>query len=119
MMFLYEHSYSIDLEESASLSHKHSLMAIDGFALEEVKPIDDSSVIRISLDHVGVACSKVRSDEAESGVIVLKPDADRTLVPGHPAQPSLNASQVSNYTILKYCASLPYEKRLRHYGLLL
>ena len=65
------------------------LVTINCFSLQEMQPICDGAIIGITFVHVCVASSKMGSDETETSIMVLKPDAYGALVARHSSEASL------------------------------
>ena len=51
--------------------------------------MNNSAVVRVALCDIGMAGSKVRCEETETGVVVVESDPDCALVSRHATQPSL------------------------------
>lgn len=64
-------------------------MAIDGLALEEMKPVGDGTIVSVTFVYVCVASSKVCRNETETRIMVFEPYAYCPLVSGHSSEASL------------------------------
>lgn len=64
-------------------------MAVDCFSFLKVKAVRNCTVIRVPFLDIRVTGSKMRGEEAEASVVVLKPHPNGTLITRHTTEARL------------------------------
>lgn len=64
-------------------------MACDGLPLQEMQAAHDRSIVSVALVDVRMSRGEMGSEETETCIMILEPDADCTFVPTHTSQAGL------------------------------